>query len=100
MTTSLSEGIFKFVTVVSNHPLLQLSTVGHVMPLFYTGAERRVRVTAAATRQAAIRAETDPHPEVIAAIMESHFPDEERQLLTVLPTLVPDADLRELLGPL
>lgn len=40
------------------------------------------------------------HLEGIAAIMESHFGYEERQLLTVLETLALDADPAEVLGPL
>lgn len=40
------------------------------------------------------------HLEGIAAIMESHFRYEERQLLTVLETLVLDADPARVLGPL
>lgn len=42
----------------------------------------------------------DRHLEGIAAIMESHFRYEERQLLSVLDTLALDADPREVLGPL
>ncbi|MGC5626679.1 hemerythrin domain-containing protein [Georgenia sp. Z1344] len=40
------------------------------------------------------------HLEGIAAIMESHFRYEERELLTVLETLALDADPRAVLGPL
>ena len=40
------------------------------------------------------------HLEGIAAIMESHFRYEERQLLEVLETLALDADPRRVLGPL
>lgn len=54
---------------------------------------------AAVTRSAA-PVELDRHLEGIAAIMESHFRYEERQLLTVLDRLALDADLREVLGPL
>lgn len=39
-------------------------------------------------------------PAVAAAIMESHFRYEERQLLSVLETLRLDADPAEVLGPL
>lgn len=39
-----------------------------------------------------------PHLDGIAAIMESHFQYEERQLLAVLDALVLDADPREALG--
>ena len=44
--------------------------------------------------------ELDRHLEGIAAIMESHFRYEERQLLTVLETLALEADVEEVLGPL
>ncbi|MDV3220005.1 hemerythrin domain-containing protein [Intrasporangium sp.] len=44
--------------------------------------------------------ELDRHLEGIAAIMESHFRYEERQLLTVLDTLALDANPQEVLGPL
>lgn len=40
------------------------------------------------------------HLEGIAAIMESHFRYEERELLTVLDTLALDADPSDVLGPL
>ncbi|MFI2710826.1 hemerythrin domain-containing protein [Micromonospora sp. NPDC018662] len=44
--------------------------------------------------------ELDRHLDGVAAIMESHFRYEERQLLTVLETLALDADPRAVLGPL
>ncbi|GAP77365.1 hypothetical protein Y09_0179 [Brachybacterium sp. SW0106-09] len=55
--------------------------------------------------QAATDARSSPevlagHLEGIAAIMESHFRYEERQLLTVLEGLALDADSREALGTL
>ncbi|HEY0259444.1 MAG TPA: hemerythrin domain-containing protein [Lacisediminihabitans sp.] len=42
----------------------------------------------------------ETHLARIAAIMESHFQYEERQLLTVLDTLALDADPHDVLGPL
>lgn len=54
----------------------------------------------AAVDRAAPPAELDRHLEGLAAIMESHFRYEERQLLTVLETLALDADPRAVLGPL
>lgn len=45
-------------------------------------------------------AELDQHLAGVAAIMESHFRYEERQLLTVLETLALDADPDTVLGPL
>ncbi|WP_410812625.1 hemerythrin domain-containing protein [Micromonospora sp. 067-2] len=54
----------------------------------------------AAIDRAAPAAELDRHLDGIAAIMESHFRYEERQLLSVLETLSLDAPLEEVLGPL
>nr|WP_207782107.1 hemerythrin domain-containing protein [Phytoactinopolyspora limicola] len=55
--------------------------------------------------QAAVSASEPParlanHLEGIAAIMESHFRYEERQLLSVLETLALDAEPSQVLGPL
>lgn len=41
-----------------------------------------------------------PHLEGIAAIMESHFQYEERQLLTILDAMALDADAHDVFGPL
>lgn len=54
----------------------------------------------AALGRGASPVELDQHLEGIAAIMESHFRYEERQLLTVLDALALDADPRAVLGPL
>lgn len=54
----------------------------------------------AAVARAAAQDELDQHLEGIAAIMESHFRFEERQLLTVLKTLTLDTDPGTVLGPL
>jgi len=54
----------------------------------------------AAVARAAPPAELDRHLDGLAAIMESHFRYEERQLLTVLETLTLDADPGSVLGPL
>ncbi|GAA3214510.1 hemerythrin domain-containing protein [Oerskovia jenensis] len=54
----------------------------------------------AAVDRAAPPDELERHLEGVAAIMESHFRYEERMLLTVLDTLVLDADARDVLGPL
>ncbi|MGC0273355.1 hemerythrin domain-containing protein [Pseudactinotalea sp. Z1739] len=53
-----------------------------------------------AVSRAASPVELDRHLEGIAAIMESHFRYEERQLLHLLETLALDADPRRTLGPL
>jgi iron-sulfur cluster repair protein YtfE (RIC family) len=55
---------------------------------------------AAAVARAAPPAELDRHLEGLAAIMESHFRYEERQLLAVLETLALDADPGTVLGTL
>ncbi|MFB7937103.1 hemerythrin domain-containing protein [Streptomyces sp. NPDC056049] len=54
----------------------------------------------AAVGRAAPPEELDRHLEGIAAIMESHFRYEERQLLSVLETLELDAAPGEILGPI
>ena len=54
----------------------------------------------AAVARAAPPAELHRHLEGVAAIMESHFGYEERQLLTVLETLELAADPDTVLGPL
>lgn len=54
----------------------------------------------AAVARAAPPGALDQHLEGVAAIMESHFRYEERQLLTVLEPLALDADPRAVLGPL
>ena len=54
----------------------------------------------AAVTRAAPPTELDRHLEGVAAIMESHFRYEERQLLTVLENLALDADPDAVLGPL
>lgn len=53
-----------------------------------------------AVARSATPAELDRHLEGVAAIMESHFRYEERQLLTVLETLELDVDPHTALGPL
>lgn len=52
----------------------------------------------AAASRAAPPAELDRHLEGIAAIMESHFRYEERQLLSILDSLTLDADPHDVLG--
>lgn len=53
-----------------------------------------------AVARAAPRSELDRHLEGLAAIMESHFRYEERQLVKVLESLAWDADPDTVLGPL
>ena len=54
----------------------------------------------AAVDQAGTPETLGKHLEGIAAIMESHFRFEERKLLSVLDTLVLDADVGQVFGPL
>lgn len=54
----------------------------------------------AAVDRSATPEQLDGHFEGIAAIMESHFRYEERQLLTVLEGLELDAAVSDALGPL
>ncbi|MCZ7436955.1 hemerythrin domain-containing protein [Micromonospora sp. WMMC241] len=87
-----------FPAIAAEHPELRdtlsrlrqdHSMIGHLL-----GA-----LSAAVARDAP-PAELGRHLEGVAAIMESHFRYEERQLLTVLETLALDADPAVVLGPL
>jgi len=75
-------------------PVLRNLTQDHSMIAHLLGMLR------AAVDRAAPAAELDRHLEGAAAIMESHFRYEERQLLSVLETLSLDAPPEEVLGPL
>ena len=75
-------------------PVLRKLTQDHSMIAHLLGGLR-----AAVDRDAPV-AELDRHLEGAAAIMESHFRYEERQLLNVLETLSLDAPPEEVLGPL
>lgn len=87
-----------FPAIASAHPLLRpvLRSLeqDHSMIAHLLGALRT------ALEKGASPEELDRHLEGIAAIMESHFRYEERQLLTVLETLELDAQPRDVLGPL
>lgn len=87
-----------FPAIAAEHPELREtlrkleqdhSMIGHLI------GGLQEAVDAAASPQ-----ELSRHLEGIAAIMESHFRFEERQLLTVLETLELDADPGRVLGPL
>ncbi|MFF5225518.1 hemerythrin domain-containing protein [Dactylosporangium sp. NPDC000521] len=75
-------------------PVLRKLTQDHSMIAHLLGGLQ------AAVGRAAPVAELDRHLEGVAAIMESHFRYEERQLLGVLATLALDAPPEEVLGPL
>ncbi|GGD06032.1 hemerythrin domain-containing protein [Nocardioides daphniae] len=87
-----------FPAIVAQHPELaetiryleqDHSMIAHLL----TGLQ-------AAVDRAAGPTELDRHLEGIAAIMESHFRYEERQLLTVLETLDLEVEVRQAFGPL
>ncbi|MFI6350371.1 hemerythrin domain-containing protein [Streptomyces sp. NPDC050560] len=75
-------------------PVLRALRQDHSMIAHLLGSLR------AAVERAAPPDELDGHLDGIAAIMESHFRYEERQLLTVLDTLELAAAPEEVLGPL
>ena len=87
-----------FPAIAEQHPELREtlhylrqdhSMIGHLLAGLQSGVART-----------ASPAELDQHLEGLAAIMESHFSYEERQLLTVLESLALDADPDAVLGPL
>jgi hypothetical protein len=87
-----------FPAIAAAHPELSetlryLQQDHSMIALLLTGVQ-------AAAERAAPPTELDRHLEGIAAIMESHFRYEERQLLAVLDTLALDADPHDVLGPL
>lgn len=75
-------------------PVLRKLSRDHSMIAHLLGGLR------AAVDRAAPVAEVDRHLEGVAAIMESHFRYEERELLSVLETLSLDAPPEKVLGPL
>ncbi len=75
-------------------PVLRNLTQDHSMIAHLLGGLR------AAVDQGAPVVELDRHLEGVAAIMESHFRYEERQLLSVLETLSLEAPPEQVLGPL
>lgn len=86
-----------FPTLVQTHPelraTLQKLEQDHVMIADLVAALQ------SASEHGGSPAQLERHLHGIAAIMESHFRYEERQLLTVLDTLSLEADPREVLGP-
>ncbi|MEV4709904.1 hemerythrin domain-containing protein [Micromonospora sp. NPDC049374] len=87
-----------FPAIAAAHPELR-DTLRHLKQDHSMIAHLLAGLQAAVDR-AASPAELDRHVEGIAAIMESHFRYEERQLLAVLDTLALDADPHDVLGPL
>ncbi|WP_298750789.1 hemerythrin domain-containing protein [uncultured Serinicoccus sp.] len=87
-----------FPAIAAAHPhlrdTLRSLEQDHSMIAHLLGALQR------AVDQRADASELDRHLEGVAAVMESHFRYEERQLLTVLETLHLDAEVSTVLGPL
>jgi hemerythrin-like domain-containing protein len=87
-----------FPAIAEQHPELR-ETLHYLQQDHSMIAHLLARLEVAVAR-AAPPAALDQHLEGVAAIMESHFRYEERQLLTVLETLALDADPHSVLGPL
>ncbi|WP_026926952.1 hemerythrin domain-containing protein [Granulicoccus phenolivorans] len=93
----LGEDRLLFPAIAEAHPGLQ-ETLRYLMQ-----DHSMIAYLVTAVQEALGRAsgrEIDRHLEGIAAIMESHFAYEERQLLTVLDALALSADPATVLGPL
>ena len=87
-----------FPAIAEQYP--QLRDALHYLRQDHSMIAHLVAGLQAAVARAAAPEELHRHLEGVAAIMESHFRYEERQLLTVLETLALDADPHAVLGPL
>jgi hemerythrin-like domain-containing protein len=87
-----------FPAIAEQHPELRQTL--HYLQQDHSLIAHLLAGLQAAVARTAPPAELDQHLEGVAAIMESHFTYEERQLLTVLETLALDADPHAVLGPL
>lgn len=87
-----------FPAIKAAHP--ELESVLHYLAQDHSMIAHLLAGLQAAVDRAAPVAELERHLEGVAAIMESHFRYEERQLLGVLETLSLDAPPEEVLGPL
>ncbi|HEX6335955.1 MAG TPA: hemerythrin domain-containing protein [Jiangellaceae bacterium] len=87
-----------FPAIAEQHPKLRETL--HYLQQDHSMIAHLLAGLQAAVAQTASPAELGRHLDGIAAIMESHFRYEERQLLTVLETLALDADPQAVLGPL
>lgn len=87
-----------FPAIAKAHP--ELAETLRYLSQDHSMIDHLVGALQAATQRAAPRSEIDQHLEGIAAIMESHFGYEERQLLSVLDALALRADPHDVLGPL
>lgn len=93
-----SEDLVRFPALATAHPhlkpVLDALSQDHSMLAYLLG-----ELDAAVDRAADPR-ERDRHLEGVAALVESHFAYEERQLLSVLESLELTADAHDVLGPL
>lgn len=87
-----------FPALTAAHPELR-ETIGKLMQ-DHSMISHLIRGLQTAVSSGATPAAMGSHLEGLAAIMESHFRYEERELLTVLEALVLDADPTDVLGPL
>ncbi|MFI0718240.1 hemerythrin domain-containing protein [Streptomyces sp. NPDC021224] len=87
-----------FPAVAAAHP--ELRPVLRALEQDHTVIAQLLGSLRAAANRSAPPAELSRHLDGVAAIMESHFRYEERQLLTVLEALDLTADPAEVLGPL
>ena len=87
-----------FPAIVEQHP--ELRETLHYLRQDHSMITHLLGGLQAAVARAAPPPELHQHLEGVAAIMESHFGYEERQLLAVLETLALDADPNAVLGPL
>ncbi len=87
-----------FPAIAEQYP--QLRDALHYLRQDHSMIAHLVAGLQAAVARAAAPEELHRHLEGVAAIMESQFRYDERQLLTVLETLALDADPHAVLGPL
>jgi len=87
-----------FPAIEAAHP--ELAPVLEALQRDHSMIEHLIRGLSEALDRSAPPSEVSMHLEGIAAIMESHFRYEERQLLVVLETLALDASVESTLGPL
>jgi len=87
-----------FPAIATQHP--ELRETLHYLRQDHSMIAHLLAELQAAAARVAPPAELDRHLEGLAAIMESHFRYEERQLLDVLENLTLDADRDAVLGPL
>lgn len=87
-----------FPAIAAAHP--ELADTLYLLRRDHSMIAHLVTALQASVDRAAPAVELHRHVEGIAAIMESHFRYEERQLLVVLETLRLDAEVSDVLGPL